>query len=334
MTAEAEDNSDYDDFASKSNSPELSIKSEELTFPLSPASNVSPPSTPLTTWPYSALLTPQSLVTPSQLVLTDMVKRPASPASSNADQPPPAKRVKRKARTDEEKEARAYERTMRNRRAAQESRDRKKRQFEALEQENHRLHEENLQMKRRIEQLESQQRQIQQTQKSRNQTQNQQFSVIINSPSPYPIADSGVDDDNKDNNNTTSTSTNNDDDSDQVDTIIKSEVFSPESFGSTFHPAVVKFNNNKDLQCLSISLVNLLSRSTIWYSYNLLYLHRMMWMMVYLRPFFSTLLSLTTRIFLMNNEMHAYLPPATFNSLNTGSLFTGAESRLCGFSCH
>src|SRR5947208_6446822 len=76
-----------------------------------------------------------------------MIRRPTRytlfPYTSSSD-------LKRKAKTEEEKEARAYERTMRNRRAAQESRDRKKRQLEALEEENRRLQQENEQMKKRI----------------------------------------------------------------------------------------------------------------------------------------------------------------------------------------
>ena len=195
MTTTREDSTEYDDFT------EVTIKSDEST---SPSTNVSAPSTPLTTWPYNTLLTPQCLVSPSQLILTDLLKRPSSPSASSSTAEPPAKKVKRKARTEEEKEARAYERTMRNRRAAQESRDRKKRQFEILEEENRRLQEENQQMKRRIEQLESQQ-------------------IHLQLPTTSEI-------------------------------VVKEEYSSPESFESTFHPAVMELKN--DQQCLSISLKN------------------------------------------------------------------------------
>jgi hypothetical protein len=289
MKAESEDESEYE-FGSRASSADISLKGDEkLSFPLSPSSNASTPSTPLTTWPYSTLLTPQSLVTPSQLVLSEItVKRPSSPSSSSAE--PATKKVKRKARTEEEKELRAFERTMRNRRAAQESRDRKKRQFEALEEENRRLQEENAQMKQRLQELES-----------------QQFSLIIDNT--FPILPLSPKND---------------------DPIVKTEVFSPQSFESTFHPAAVEL----DQQCLSNLMEIILINHSL---FNLLY-PTVYWMTIWttihsLLPFYSTLFSMTTRISLMN-EIHAYLLPATFNSLNTGSLFTGAEKRLCEISCH
>lgn len=200
------------------------------------------------------------------------------------------KKVKRKARTEEEKEVRAFERTMRNRRAAQESRDRKKRQFEALEEENRRLQEENVQMKQRLQELES-----------------QQFNLIIDNT--FPILPLSPKND---------------------DPIVKTEVFSPQSFESTFHPAAVEL----DQQCLSNSMEIILINHSL---FNLLY-PMIYWMTIWttihsLLPLYSTLFSMTTRISLMN-EIHAYLLPATFNSLNTGSLFTGAEKRLCEISCH
>jgi len=188
MKTEEEEQSDYD-FGSRESSAQVTVK--EFSFPLSPVSSASTPSTPLTTWPYSTLLTPQSLVSPSQLVLG--VKRSSSPASSSTTEPP-AKKVKRKARTEEEKQASANERIMRNRRAAQESRDRKKRQLESLEEENRRLQQENATMRRRIEQLESQQ----------------------SLPTLEPASDIPT----------------------TYCDVIKEEVFSPESFESTFHPAV------------------------------------------------------------------------------------------------
>jgi hypothetical protein len=178
---------------------------------------------------------------------------------------------------------------MRNRRAAQESRDRKKRQFEALEDENRRLQQENAEMKRRIEQLEAQHK------------YNLIFDPSITTPPPAP------------------TPTENESD----EPIVKTEVFSPESFDTTFHPAVME----SDQQCQSISVVNSLLVSLM------MILHLPWWQRIQLR-LFSTLFSLMTKtwISLLNGETPVYLFPATFNSLNTGSLFTGAENGLCGFS--
>lgn len=290
MKTEQDEHSEYD-FGSRDSSAEVAFK-EEFAFPLSPSSNASLPSTPLTTWPYSTLLTPQSLVAPSQLVLTDIVvKRPSSPASSTAE--PAPKKVKRKARTEEEKEARAYERTMRNRRAAQESRDRKKRQFEALEEENRRLQEENAQMKQRIEELES-----------------QQFNLVID-PIPYPALNTPT----------------NEDDNTTVHHIIKTEVSTPERFDLAFHPAVVK----SDRQCLSISLESTICFTTMMVHLFCSLLYHM-WTILRLQVLSSTPLSMMTRISLMN-ERPAYLLPATLNSLNTGSLFAGAENGLRDSSC-
>jgi hypothetical protein len=176
---------------------------------------------------------------------------------------------------------------MRNRRAAQESRDRKKRQFEVLEEENRRLQSENAEMKRRIEKLEAQQR---------------EYDFIFDqSTIPPPSVEETPD-----------------------EPIIKTEVFSPsDSFDATFHPAVMKY----DRQCPpSICLM--------WIS--LLVLTRLIqWPMTALRQLYLTLFSsmmTKTWISLLTREKPAYLFPATFNSLNTGSLFTGAENRLCGFS--
>lgn len=220
MTTEEFDDENASDYGSP-----VSVKQEEFSFPLSPSSNVSDPSTPLTTFPYS--ITPH-LVSPSQLILSDIVVKrpcPSSPASSMSSSVEPApKKTKRKARTDEEKEARANERIMRNRRAAQESRDRKKRQFEALEEENQHLQEERDQLKKRIETLELRLQQF----------ESQPFSSllpiydddttnnIIDSP-PSPFSETASPDDSA---------------------VIKSEVFSPPSFAATFHPAVVN-----DQQC-------------------------------------------------------------------------------------
>ena len=289
-TEEPDEHSEYD-FGSRDSSAEVNAK-EEFTFPLSPSSNASLPTTPLTTWPYSTLLTPQSLVTPSQLILTDVVvKRPSSPASSAAE--PAPKKVKRKARTEEEKETRAYERTMRNRRAAQESRDRKKRQFEALEEENRRLQQQNEQMKQRIKELEA-----------------QQFSLVIE-PIPYPTLNTPI----------------KEDDNPIHEPIIKTEVSTPERFDLAFHPAAME----SDRQCLSISLETTRYFTTMVHSFFSLLYH--MSMMIHLQVISSTPLSTMTRISLMY-ERPAYLPPATLNSLNTGSLFAGAENGLCDSSCH
>lgn len=176
---------------------------------------------------------------------------------------------------------------MRNRRAAQESRDRKKRQFEVLEEENRRLQDENAEMKRRIEQLEAQQ---------------QQYNLIFDSNvTPPPAGENDLAD----------------------EAIVKTEVFSPESFDMTFHPAEMEFN---DPQCRSISLA-------ITTPFLLAMTSLRLWQRRQLQ-LFSTLFSLMTKtwISLLNVETPAYLLPATFNSSNTGSLFTGAENRLCRFT--
>jgi bZIP transcription factor len=109
---------------------------------------------------------------------------------------------------------------MRNRRAAQESRDRKKRQFEALEDENRLLQEENKRMKVRIEQLESQQSSF-----------NLPFHQILSTHPQDPVLKCEP------------LSPEN----------FTCEPFSPEEFESTFHPAAVEY----DLQCpYSTFLVN------------------------------------------------------------------------------
>jgi hypothetical protein len=211
MRTEVDKKSESDD-----SPPEISIKCEEPTAtsnttPTS-TSSLSAPTTPLTTWPYSALLTPQSIISPSQLVLTDLIKRPASPSPS-ASAEPPAKKVKRKARTEEEKEVRAHERTMRNRRAAQESRDRKKRQFEVLEEENKRLLEENQQMKRRIELLE----------------QRHQLFTITTPPTDDDVVIVKSEEEEE-----------------------TAGIFSSKSFESTFHSAAMKFNKDQQCHSISL----------------------------------------------------------------------------------
>jgi hypothetical protein len=305
MKTEEEEESQYD-FESRESSAEIVVLKKEFSFPLSPSSNSSTPSTPLTTWPYSTLLTPQSLagISPSQLVLGVKVKRSSSPASCSAE--PGAKRVKRKARSEEEKQASAYERTMRNRRAAQESRDRKKRQVEALEEENQRLLEENASMRRRIEQLEAQQ--------SPNIADTESLTYPVATSPMYPISSPPTYSDTTSPSYPDPTSLTYTD-----DPIIKAEEFSPESFDSTFHPAAMEY----DQQCPSISLVNTFTTSTTLFTIPLM---NPPWTKICLRPLFSTLFSMMTRISLMSESL---VPsPATFNSLNTGSLFTGAENGL------
>lgn len=91
------------------------------------------------------LLTPQSQASPSPVPSTPQ------PSSSHKKQ-----RTRRNAKTEEEKQARADERALRNRRAAQESRDRRKKQLEQLETDNERLRAENDSLRNRLEILESQ----------------------------------------------------------------------------------------------------------------------------------------------------------------------------------
>jgi hypothetical protein len=72
-------------------------------------------------------------------------------------QPPSCKkqRTRRNAKTEQEKQTRADERALRNRRAAQESRDRRKKQLEHLEGDNEQLRTENESLRKRLELLES-----------------------------------------------------------------------------------------------------------------------------------------------------------------------------------
>jgi hypothetical protein len=258
----------------------IEVKLGDVPYPLSPSSNVSTPSyasipsTSLTTWPYT-LLTPPLLVSPCQLV-----KRPSSPTPSSTE--PPARRVKRKmARTEEEKEANAYERSMRNRRAAQESRDRRKRQLEALEEENRRLQEENVNMKLRIEQLEAQ----------------KQSSDTID---PKPTYSSQP--------------------------VLKAEVFSPERFESTFHPAAMEYDQQCPSSSLKITSTPTLMSVSTCSVYNPLYF---LWTNLRLQRLFSTLSSSTTQI-----SSKLARSPATSNSLNICSLFLGAENVFCKDSRH
>jgi hypothetical protein len=294
-------------------SPRPSSKAATFTFNLS--------STLPTTFPYTALLNTTQSISPSQLVLTDFVtskRRSESPASSSndssspppGDHPPPAKKTKRKARTEEEKEARAQERTLRNRRAAQESRDRKKRQFESLEEENKRLQEENAKMKARIEQLESQQFQLVSTHHSATLGDVLDAAATVGGSMEV--------------------------DSPASEAVIK--VKEEEScLESTFHPAVME--PVLDQQCLSSNSLSStfppLSTTTIMPSRLSRTLPTLSTITLWLIS--SILLSVLIRIYM--KEEHSPLPayllkmmvlpcsaPATFNSLNTGSLFTGAET--------
>lgn len=299
-------------------SPRPSAKATTFTFNLS--------STLPTTFPYTALLNTTQSISPSQLVLTDFVtskRRSESPASSSndssspppsGDHPPPAKKTKRKARTEEEKEVRAQERTMRNRRAAQESRDRKKRQFESLEEENKRLQEENAKMKARIEQLESQQFQLVSTHHSATlgdvlgAAATVGGAMEVDSPASEAVSE------------------------------VKEDEEEESCLESTFHPAVME--SVSDQQCLSSNSLSSTSPplSTTMTTPTPSRLSRTLPTLstITLLLISSILLSILIRIYM--KEEHSPLPayllktmvlprsaPATFNSLNTGSLFTGAE---------
>lgn len=98
-----------------------------------------------------------SVVEPQLLLLTPQSQASPSPVPSTP-QPPSHKkqRTRRNAKTEEEKQARADERALRNRRAAQESRDRKKKQLDQLESDNERLRTQNESLRKRLELLELQ----------------------------------------------------------------------------------------------------------------------------------------------------------------------------------
>jgi Basic region leucine zipper len=78
----------------------------------------------------------------------------SSPSVSECSRPQKKQRTRRNAKTEEEKTARAEERAVRNRKAAQESRDRRKRQYDLLEVENTQLRKENELLKQRLDALE------------------------------------------------------------------------------------------------------------------------------------------------------------------------------------
>jgi Basic region leucine zipper len=101
------------------------------------------------------LLTPESTASPPSTPNTSE-RCSSSPATSfEAERPKKKARTRRNAKTEEEKQARAEERAVRNRRAAQESRDRKKQAFDILEKDNARLRAENQLLKERLASLES-----------------------------------------------------------------------------------------------------------------------------------------------------------------------------------
>jgi flagellar motility protein MotE (MotC chaperone) len=297
-------------------SPRPSSTATTFTFNLS--------STLPTTFPYTALLNTTQSISPSQLVLTDFVtskRRSESPASSSndssspppsGDHPPPSKKTKRKARTEEEKEARALERTMRNRRAAQESRDRKKRQFESLEEENKRLQEENAKMKARIEQLESQQFQLVSTHHSATlgdvlgAAATVGGAMEVDSPASEAVSE------------------------------VKEEE-EESCLEATFHPAVME--SVLDQQCLSSNSLSSTSPPLSTTTTIPSRLSRTLPTSSTITLLLISLILLSVLIRIYMKEEHSPLPayllkmmvlpssaPATFNSLNTGSLFTGAET--------
>jgi hypothetical protein len=203
---------------------------------------------------------------------------------------------------------------MRNRRAAQESRDRKKRQFESLEEENKRLQEENAKMKARIEQLESQQFQLVSTHHSATLGDGLGAAATVGGAMEV---DSPA--------------------SEAVSEVKEEEEES--CLESTFHPAVME--SVSDQQCLSSNSLSSTSPplSTMTMTTTPSRLSRTLPTLstITLLLISSILLSVLIRIYM--KEEHSPLPayllkmmvfplsaPATFNSLNTGSLFTGAET--------
>ncbi|KAI1803984.1 hypothetical protein F4811DRAFT_562140 [Daldinia bambusicola] len=112
-------------------------------------------STPSTLNPLESVMTPQS-TTEEKLADSATVQSTPSPAPENPEKKPVKKRKswgqvlpepktnlppRKRAKTEDEKEQRRVERVLRNRRAAQSSRERKRQEVEALEQRNRQLEE-------------------------------------------------------------------------------------------------------------------------------------------------------------------------------------------------
>jgi len=123
----------------------------------------SPPPTPPTNASAFSFNENNSVIEPSMLRLLtpeSTASPPSTPGTCqdldqvDEERPKKKQRSRRNAKTEEEKKARAEERALRNRRAAQESRDRKRQLFEALEKDNERLRMENLLLKEKLASLE------------------------------------------------------------------------------------------------------------------------------------------------------------------------------------
>jgi bZIP transcription factor len=119
------------------------------------------PTTPGLEIQTSASPQPPTMVQPSMLHLPTpesfVSSEPSTPSyldPLDTEQPKKKQRTRRNAKTEEEKVARAEERAVRNRRAAQESRDRKKKLYDVLELENERLRAENKHLRERMQRLE------------------------------------------------------------------------------------------------------------------------------------------------------------------------------------
>ncbi|KAI0107977.1 hypothetical protein F4776DRAFT_644286 [Hypoxylon sp. NC0597] len=112
--------------------------------------------TPSTLNPLESVMTPQSFTSEEKLAAPTSVQGTPSPAPENPEKKPVKKRKswgqvlpepktnlppRKRAKTEDEKEQRRVERVLRNRRAAQSSRERKRQEVEALEQRNRQLEE-------------------------------------------------------------------------------------------------------------------------------------------------------------------------------------------------
>jgi Basic region leucine zipper len=286
----------------------MKIKRESISYPPTPPQeNSSPPST----WPYCALMRNSASVAPSQLVLTGLVKPrgPPSPDESLNGEPP-RKRVRRKARTEEERKVREDERAMRNRRAAQESRDRRKKQMEMLEVDNGRLKSENDRLKRLV------------------------WAVTIGGLEDGPAGESTVElsaevvkiireveEMRSDTDPKVKEESMDDEDSYQdlssCDSTVIGDVVCEDMLEEAPHPAVM---SHSDPQCHSSSSTTSspLTTQPRWLTTLLL--------TIFLLSRFSILTSLSLTV---SKRVKTALSscPATFNCLNTGSHFTGADAR-------